>query len=317
VSDPFFSVIIPVYNRVSLLERAIHSVLSQSFTNYELVVVDDGSTHSLVAQEDLVKKHGGTFIRQQHSGVSAARNCGFSSSRGTWIALLDSDDIWHPDKLANDKAFIEENTNIQIFQCPEIWYRNGKRVNPKEVHRVRSGDIYEHSLDVSTISSSACVIYRSVLEQVGAWDVRFPVCEDYDLWLRITARFSVGLLPTTQVTKYKGHEDQLSNAFQAMDRFRVAALLKLILSTDLTTAQTEQATSALLRKATVLLKGAGKRGKKDDEDLYRDLIKITETHCHEIDWRERASRALDNLFAWLEKSCVHETALSHKIATNS
>jgi len=187
---PLVSVIIPTYNRALYLKEAIDSVLSQDFCDFELIVVDDGSTD---ATSDIIDSYNGAFryICQRHRGVSAARNTGISHAKGTFVAFLDSDDLWLPKKLSAQVDFFREHPEALICQTEEIWIRNGTRVNSKKRHKKYSGDIFEKALPLCIVSPSAVMIKKNLFDLVGLFDESLPVCEDYDLWLRISARYPV------------------------------------------------------------------------------------------------------------------------------
>ena len=132
---PFFSVVIPTYNRSDFLKSAVASVLSQTCIDFELLIVDDGSTDktpSLVAGYQDARI---VYVPQSHQGVSAARNAGIRASRGPWIAFLDSDDCFAPDKLTRAREYINKFPNFSVFHTEEIWYRNNQLLNQKTIHR--------------------------------------------------------------------------------------------------------------------------------------------------------------------------------------
>ena len=258
------SVIIPVYNRAKPVTRAIDSVLKQTRPPLEIIVVDDGSTDET---PDILRQYGSKIkiIRQAHRGVSAARNRGIRSSRGQWIALLDSDDEWLPKKLAMAEEFHHAHPEYLIFQSEEIWIRKGKRVNPKKKHRKYGGWIFKQSLPLCIVSPSAVIFHRSLLEQVGLFDESFPVCEDYDLWLRVAKKFPVGLDERAGIIKYGGHEDQLSHQYWGMDYFRVLAMEKHVNDAHLASDLKEALLKEILSKLNVLLTGYKKRNKINPE----------------------------------------------------
>ena len=161
-----------------------------------------------------------------------------------------------------------------ISQTDEVWYRDGVRVNPKEYHAKPAGDIFEKSLERCLISPSAVLMKRSLLDNVGLFDPTFPTCEDYDLWLRITARYPVGLISEQLVVKTGGHEDQLSQKHWGMDRFRVRALRKIIDGGTLSDKQRWAALQVLTAKLSILETGSRKRGKTAEAQLYRQLIEV-------------------------------------------
>lgn len=255
------SVIIPVYNRKILVSRAIDSVLKQTRTADEIIVVDDGSTDG--TGETL--KHYGDRIRilhEQNKGVSAARNRGIEASNGDWIALLDSDDEWLPEKLLIQETWIKNNPEYRICQTEEIWIRNGKRVNPMNKHQKMHGDIFIPSLRMCLVSPSAVMFEKSLFVETGGFDESLPVCEDYDLWLRISLNHPVGLISIPGIKKYGGHSDQLSRSVWGMDRYRVAALENLLNRyPDMPDAKRESVLKELVYKLEILHKGSLKRGK--------------------------------------------------------
>jgi len=250
------SVIIPTYNRVCVVERAIESVLNQTVPPTELIVVDDGSTDSTA---DVLAAFGTSIIviRQANGGVSAARNTGIRHARYEWLSFLDSDDYWLPSKLEDQITYLAQHPHLRVCQSGDIWIRNGRRVNPRNVHQKGDGWIFHLCLPRCVVSSSDVILHRSVLDDVGVFDESLPACEDYDLYLRIAKGYQIGLVPQVGTVKHGGHEDQLSRAFWGMDRFRVKALMKL-LRTDLTEQQQHATLVTLEKKLRVLIKGGRK-----------------------------------------------------------
>lgn len=264
-----FSVVIPVYNRRQWVGRAIRSVLQQTCCDWEVLVVDDASEDDTAARVHSEFGDAVRLIRLPHnSGVSAARNRGIEKVRGEWVAFLDSDDEWLPHKLEKQRAELERSQRL-ICHTDEIWVRNGVRVNPHKHHQKYGGDIFLKALELCVMSPSSIVIHRSVFAEVGLFDEALPACEDYELWLRIAARYEVAYLEEKLIVKYGGHEDQLSQAYYAMDRFRVYALDKLLCALPaLEAAKRQAARKMLMRKAKIVYKGALKR---DNEDLVRQM----------------------------------------------
>jgi len=257
---PQVSVIIPTYNRGWIIKEAIDSVLAQDYTEFELIVVDDGSTdHTadvLDSYRNVIK-----VLSQKNKGVSAARNRGIAEASGKFIAFLDSDDLWLSQKLSAQIEFFTQTPDALICQTEEVWIRNGLIVNPKKRHKKPSGMIFEPSLALCLVSPSAVMIRRSLLEIVGNFDETLPACEDYDLWLRISCRFPVYRIDTPLIIKRGGHEDQLSASF-GLDRFRIKAIKKIIESGFLSKRQYAAAVKTLKDR---------KRGRIDEADYYISL----------------------------------------------
>ena len=257
------SVIIPTHNRRHTLERALTSVVQQRHPAHEIIVVDDGSTDGTA---DWLRSAwpAVTLLEQDNRGVSAARNRGIARSSATWIALLDSDDAWHPDKLAHQIAALRTDGRCRLCHTDETWYRNGVRVNPRQRHRKSGGDIFTQCLPLCAISPSAAVIHRDVFEDIGEFDESLPACEDYDFWLRLCARESVLYVDEALVIKTGGHDDQLSRRYPAMDRFRIQSLLQLLETVELSPEYYRAALDTLDGKLKVYGNGARKRGRADE-----------------------------------------------------
>ena len=266
IKHPLVSVIIPTYNRAWTLKDAVDSVLLQDYPNIELVVIDDGSEDN--TQELLeTYKNEITVLRQENKGVSAARNKGIRQSRGEFIALLDSDDAWDKRKISCQMEFFKDHPEALICQTQEIWIRNGKKVNPKVKHKKPSGMIFEPSLDLCLVSPSAVMMKRQLFDMKGYFNENFLVCEDYDLWLRVSSTLPVFLIDKPYTIKRGGHKDQLSN-FHSQDKFRIRSLSALMESGILTQEQTEKAKKVLKKKYTIYGNGCIKRGKKEEGESY-------------------------------------------------
>ena len=269
VSYTMISVIVPTYNRAQQLPRALDSILCQSCSPKEIIVVDDGSTDetsALMTSEypEIV------FIQQQNTGVSSARNVGIKRASGDWIAFLDSDDEWLPEKLEIQMKALYKNPEIKICHTNEIWIRNGKRVNPKKKHEKFGGCIFQKCLPLCCISPSSVIIHKSIFKEIGLFDYSLPVCEDYDLWLRITARNPVLYIEEPFLIKYGGHEDQLSKKYWGMDRFRIKSLEKIISSRVLSDLDENAAKKMLMEKVYIFIQGAQKRGNIKEVKKFKE-----------------------------------------------
>jgi glycosyltransferase involved in cell wall biosynthesis len=265
------SVIIPTFNRAMRTARAVASVLYQTCTDYELIVVDDGSQDNT---EEVLRQFGRRlrYIALPYNrGVSAARNRGIRESEAPWIAFLDSDDYWLPRKLEVQTAFFRTHPEAAISQTQEVWIRNGRYANPKRRHRKLSGDVFAPSLRLCLVSPSAVMLRRSLMEDVGLFDENLPVCEDYDLWLRIACRHPVHLIEDRLIVKEGGHPDQLSSRYKGMDRFRIKAIRKLMEEGILNRDQQQAAMKELSLKCRIYGKGCIKRGKQDEGAAYLKL----------------------------------------------
>ncbi len=264
------SVVIPTHNRAPMLREALESVLNQSRQPDEILVVDDGSTD---LTREAVRCFGTSirYLKIPNSGVSSARNKGWRSACGDWVAFLDSDDLWLPRKLERQLRALSHCPDTPLCYTDEIWIRHNRRVNPCKHHAKHSGWIFHHCLPRCIISPSSALIRRDVLDEMGGFDENLPVCEDYDLWLRLTSKYPVLFLEEKLIIKRGGHPDQLSKKFWGMDRFRIQVLARLIQDPALREDQRNAALRELQRKCAIYSQGARKRGKYEEADFYQRL----------------------------------------------
>lgn len=257
--------LIPTWQRRHDIDAALTSVVEQTRPPEEIIVVDDGSTDGTAEH---LQRHWPAIrlLRQRHQGVSAARNLGIRAARSEWIALLDSDDRWYPNKLERQLDALQAQPAYRFCHTDEHWIRNGKRVNPGHRHVKPDGDAFQASLPLCAISPSSALIKRDLLLDLGGFDETLPACEDYALWLAITAQEPVLLVAEALLAKRGGHVDQLSRRFAAMDRFRLDALEQLILGNRLNDTQRRQAFATYQQKFAVYRQGAERRQRLEELD---------------------------------------------------
>jgi len=219
-------------------------------------VSTDGTAHWL---EDTLKPVWGSRLKYLQSskplGVSRARNWAIGQSDAEWVALLDSDDQWEPTKLEKQWEWAQQFPHIPLCHTEETWWRGEKLLLSKKKHRKSGGFIFEKCLALCVISPSASFIKRSLFDEVGGFREDFPVCEDYELWLRITSRYEVGFLPEALTIKNGGHSDQLSHQYSAMDYWRAKALHPYLSSSLLSQNAKKQVAQTLSKKCEILMNG--------------------------------------------------------------
>jgi len=269
--NPFFSIIIPTYNRAGFLKPCLESVLSQDDPDFELVIIDDGSTDQTAAIIAGLGDQRVKYLRQENKGPASARNLGLTQARSKFICFLDSDDRFRQNKLAVTRQFIQKHPEYKIFHTEEIWYRDGRLLPQKNAHKKPSGWVFENAANICSISISTAAIHREVFNAVAGFDEAFPACEDYDFWLRATAKFPIFLIPEVLTIKEGGHPDQQSKKYVAMDRFRIQALLKILESGGLTGEQRRIAGLSLQAKCRIMALGARNRGSRENALYYERL----------------------------------------------
>ena len=268
---PHVSVILPSWNRADWLKKSIDSVLEQTFRDFELIVVDDASTDST---QEILTIYSGKFRSitfAKNLGVSASRNAAVKNCDSEWIAFLDSDDFWHPHKLQKQIAQTVIRAECPIHFTDEIWIRNGVRVNPKKKHQKLEGWIFKPSLELCLMSPSTVLLKRDLFEVHGLFDETLPICEDYDLWLRLTAQHQVALLNEKLMTRHGGHADQLSRSDWGIDRYRVQSIIKILKTEKLSPEDRSAAIVVLRKKCEIIINGFRKRGKLQEIERYEKI----------------------------------------------
>jgi len=270
------SVVIPTYNRKSSVVRCIQSVLNQSQKPCEILVVDDYSTDGT---SEVLKKFGekiSLILLNKNRGVSFVRNYGVSFAKGEWIAFLDSDDEWTVDKLKIQCEYLWHFPFYQIIQSEERWIRHGVRVNACNHHKKFAGWLWRASLERCMISPSSVIVRKNLLENWHGFDENLPVCEDYDLWIKISRNYVIGLTPQVTLVKYGGHEDQLSRKFEAIDRFRVYSLLGA-LDREARGECVQLLCLSIICRLEILITGSLKRNQKEKVAAYTCLRNLVQS----------------------------------------
>lgn len=270
MSDFSISVVIPVYNRIAFIDRALQSVYGQTRSADEIIVINDGSTDNIGAY--IQQQHPEVrLLNQPHQGVSAARNTGIRAAGGNWISLLDSDDSWQPLKLERQCDELARNPEYSISHTNETWYRNGKVLPQKKKHRKQGGHIFQHCLPICAISPSSVMVRKTLFDKVGLFDEGLPACEDYDMWLRVCSQHPVLFIDEALTNKFGGHADQLSQMHWGMDRFRIVALQKCIESNALNDVDRQAAIHMLLKKIDIFMQGSEKHGTNTYSEQFMTL----------------------------------------------
>ncbi|MBN2483939.1 MAG: glycosyltransferase family 2 protein [Candidatus Omnitrophica bacterium] len=293
MNTPLFSILIPTHNRGDFLKIAIGSILAQTFTDFELIIIDDGSTdHTREIVESLIKPPKTydarrttlddfpviRYFYQENHGPAVARNRGIEQARGDYIVFLDSDDRFRANKLDVSARFIRNHRGYKIFHSEEIWYRNGMLLAHKKHHHKPDGYVFEKALALCCISLSTACIHRDVFDGIGIFDETLPVCEDYDFWLRVTAAYPVKLIRQPLTIKEGGYPDQQSKRYPALDVYRMYAIEKLIKSGTLDEEKLKMAIEEYTRKCHIYLKGAAKRGRHDEIRMYEEKLNTLKTY---------------------------------------
>ncbi len=269
------SVIIPTFNRAGFIQKALGSVLLQTHSCGEVVVVDDGSTdgtEEVVLQAASRSRVPFSYIYQENKGASSARNKGIAAARYDLLCFLDSDDWWDSRKIELQYAAMQRHPEYLISHTREIWYRQGKRVNQKNKHAQPHGEIFSRALQMCVVGMSTVMVRRQLFAQYGLFDNSLLCCEDYDLWLRVSRKEQFLLVDEPLTLKDGGRKDQLSAIHRlGMDTWRIRSMCNLLDSGSLSSNQHQLALAELHKKCTIYGNGCIKHGRPQEGEKYLSL----------------------------------------------
>jgi len=239
VTAPLVSVVIPAYNAMSYLPEAVRSVLNQTYQNFEVVIINDGSQDDIKAWYRSLKcevKRQVRLFSQPNQGISSARNAGIAQSNAPYVAFLDADDIWFPHKLARQVAYLEANPAVSLTyswatavdgQGKLLGHVHGTEICPRKLHNKMWSQLVVSNV-IST--PSTVLVRRDCLEAVGVFDVGLSsYVEDKDLWLRIARRHTMRVMPEVLIHKRR-HATNTSKQWKAMEQASYRVLDKAFAS---------------------------------------------------------------------------------------
>ena len=277
---PLVSVIIPAYNRAPLLKEAVRSVLAQSFRDIEIIIADDGSTDGTpsmlreLEEKSLSAPEGPPLrlLRQDHRGMAGqVRNFAVQAASGRYLAFLDSDDLWLPEKLSRQLPFFGKPPGLRLVHTRELWLRQGRVISQKGQRHRRFGDVFGDALEKCILGPSTVVLERSLFDEIGGFREDLEVAEDYELGLRITALHEIGYVDEPLTVKRAGEWPQLSKKYDHIEDFRIKALQPLIDQDRLPFSRRMPARRVLSRKCGVYARGCRKRGRSEEALRYEAL----------------------------------------------
>ena len=239
-----------MHNRHRLVKDAIESVFLQkppsAKASLEIIVVDDGSVPPLSLRQYLPRIK---LIHTANNGVSAARNAGVRASKGRYLAFLDSDDLWLPDKL---HIQLNAMKDCPLSYTDEFWYRPGRWVNQGRQHEKHGGDVFCKILDKCRVSPSSFMISRDLYETLGGFNEKLRVCEDYDFFIRAANLTEFCYINKKLIVKRAVAEDSLSAGIKHIESIRLGILESFIADAELNGERRQCALAELERKRAIV-----------------------------------------------------------------
>ncbi len=210
-TNPLVSIITPTFNRAEFIEQAVNSVLGQTYSNFELLIVDDGSTDDTRKRLDNALEDPRVhYFYQSNQGQSVARNLALSRARGDLICFLDSDNYWPDNKLKNQIALLADNPDSDVVYGDTVTIDEYDREISRKNMKRYSGHIARYMIRDNCVSMNTAMARRSCFDELGAMSGTRRVADDYDLWLRFSARFRFLYIPEFWAY-YRVMEDQISS----------------------------------------------------------------------------------------------------------
>jgi glycosyltransferase involved in cell wall biosynthesis len=197
---PLISVIIPVYNGEKTIKETINSVLNQTLSNLELLVINDGSQDSTLEIVLSIKDPRLKVFSYPNAGLAATRNRGISLAAGDYISFIDADDLWTPDKLEAQFNALQKNPKAAVAYSWTDWIDESGQLLGRGVYNTQQGEVFAKLLLNDFVANgSNTLIRRQALSEVGDFDESLSAAEDWDMWLRLAARYEFVAVPTSQI----------------------------------------------------------------------------------------------------------------------
>ena len=280
-SSPLVSVIIPVYNRRESAAEAVRSVLAQSFTDFECIIADDGSTDDTPRRIQEFLGSRVRFLALPHSGMPGrVRNAGAAAAKGRLLAFLDSDDLWLPEKLEHQTRFFADSGE-KLCHTRELWLRGGKEISQAGQKHKRCGDIFRDALVKCVIGPSTVIVEKSFFDSFGGFREDLEIAEDYELWLRMCFSSRALYLDEPLTVKRacmqaENEEANLSEKYGQIEVFRIKALRALVEKGYFASSAEKEnlARAELIRKCGVYANGCRKRGREAEAARYEAAIQL-------------------------------------------
>jgi len=264
---PTVNVIIHTYNNERFIAETVESVLNQTYKEYEIVVVDDGSVDgtrdALIPYMQKIRYH-----YKENGGIASAKNAGIGLSQAEFVAFLDHDDLWAPDKLQLQMECFNENSQVGLVYAKYTSFRDGKELRTKP-EKGYSGWIFKELLSKSFIQTSTVVVKRECLDAVGPYDESFSLGDEYDMFLRIARKFQCSFIDKS-LTRYRVHDTNASNNDFLFDNENLGVYKKVYNNfTDLDGVEKKILRKRIARYSMKVAEGLYRQGKQEESKKYQ------------------------------------------------
>ncbi|XGV98162.1 MAG: glycosyltransferase family 2 protein [Leptolyngbya sp. BL-A-14] len=207
---PKVSVVIPAYNAMQYLEATLESVLKQTFTDFEVLIINDGSKDHIVEWFSQIKDNRVKLISQHNQGLSRARNTGITNAQGEYIAFLDADDLWEPSKLEKQVQYLDSHADVGMVSTKVVEIdEKGEVLAEVKVPETEKISLEDLLLSNPILCGSTPLVRHECFDKVGVFDPSLSSAADWDMWIRIALRYSVSAV-TEALVKYRRHSTSMS-----------------------------------------------------------------------------------------------------------
>lgn len=214
---PKVSVVIPAYNAMTYLPETVESVWRQTFNDFEVLIIDDGSSDQIGEWASLITDPRLKLISQENQGLSGARNTGIAKAQGEYIAFLDADDVWEPTKLEKQVRCLEDNPAVGLAYSWTAYIDEKGKSTGRVMTADAEGDVWRQIIERNIIDCPSVVVRRCCFETVGVFDRNLRSIEDWDMWIRIASRYPFAVIKEPLVN-YRHHASNMSKNWQVMEK---------------------------------------------------------------------------------------------------
>lgn len=214
---PKVSVVIPAYNAMAYLPETVESVLRQTFTDFEVLIIDDGSSDNIVQWVSEIVDQRIRLISQENQGLAGAPNTGITQARWEYIAFLDADDLWEPTKLEKQVRCLDNNPAVGLVHTWMLLVDEQGKFTGRVMKSNAEGEVWNQLVERNIIAGPSVIIRRCCFETVGIFDQNLRSIEDWDMWLRIASRYPFALIKE-HLAYYRQLPDSMSKNCQVMEQ---------------------------------------------------------------------------------------------------